>query len=202
MLALSALVLTSCSPKPEAPVDRLQHLASWMEGSFSSRAQSAADSSFADIRLEMAPIWDDRTDGPWLYVEQAEADALTRPYRQRIYHLSHLPDGSLMSAVFELQDPLRFAGAYRDPEAFETLTPDSLIARKGCAVHLAWTDESYRGSTKPGECPSTLRGASYATSDVTVSENGIRSWDRGFDESGRQVWGSEAGPYRFDRARE
>jgi hypothetical protein len=34
---------------------------------------------------------------------------------------------------------------------------------------------------------------------VVIDANGMTSWDRGFDAAGRQVWGSEAGGYRFER---
>ena len=63
-------------------------LGSWMTGSFSSASQaSAAPDDYFDIRLYMVPIWDGRADGPWLYVEQAAASALERPYRQRVYQV-------------------------------------------------------------------------------------------------------------------
>jgi len=52
------------------------------------------------------------------------------------------------------------------------------------------------------DCPSELRGAKYATSEVTISKNGFVSWDRGFDENGNQVWGAEYGGYDFLRVKE
>ena len=59
-----------------------------------------------------------------------------------------------------------------------------------------WT---YQGETRARECPSSLGGASYAVSSVTVRPDGIDSWDRGFDADHAQVWGAELGPYVFDR---
>lgn len=62
-------------PAARAAADEpdLVQLADWMSGSFSSAAQAAEDSAYYDIRLEMAPIWTDRDDAVWLYVEQAMA---------------------------------------------------------------------------------------------------------------------------------
>ena len=71
-----------------ASADELDTLVEWMTGSFSSQAQAQADERYYDIRLEMVPIWTDRDDGRWLYVEQAAASALERPYRQRIYRVA------------------------------------------------------------------------------------------------------------------
>jgi len=183
-------------------VPALPHLASWMAGSFSSAEQAAADSNYFDIRLHMEPIWEERADGPWLYVEQAVASSLERPYRQRVYHVTEPEPGQFVSEVFELPgDPLRFAGAWRADSLLAGVTPEQLIARQGCAVHLRWVPErrTYEGRT-PGEaCLSSLRGAAYATSEVVVSEDGIVSWDRGWDDQGRQVWGAEKGGYVFRR---
>lgn len=195
-----ALLSGACAPAPEPAPTRLDHLAAWMTGSFSSADQAAADTLFLDIRLRMAPVWSHRTDGPWLYVEQAAATDLDTPYRQRIYHLAERPDGVLESAVLEIPDPLRFAGAWRTGD-LGALTPDSLLARPGCSVLLTWDPDGgrYAGSTPGTECLSQLRGAAWATSEVTVTAEGITSWDRGWNAAGEQVWGSRHGAYVFDR---
>ena len=106
-----------------------------------------------------------------------------------------------ISAVYELPgDPLEYAGAWRDPSRFSGLDPQTLVLRDGCQVVLSRSGKSeWSGSTVGNNCESTLRGASYATSEVTLTPQGIRSWDRGYDASGAQVWGAEKGPYVFDR---
>jgi len=69
---------------------------------------------FKDIRLGVARIWKARTDGIWLYVEQAAAESLDKPYRQRVYHLRSLGDGRFQSEIYSLKgNPLRLAGAWR-----------------------------------------------------------------------------------------
>ncbi|MFK7750665.1 MAG: CpcT/CpeT family chromophore lyase [Kordia sp.] len=57
----------------------------------------------------------------------------------------------------------------------------------------------YTGSTNEKECKSTIRGASYATSEVTIKANEIVSWDRGFDSKNEHVWGAEKAGYVFKR---
>lgn len=184
-------------------VSDLDRLATMMTGSFTSEAQAAADTNFFDIRLEMKPIWQHRTDGVWLYVEQAAAQALDKPYRQRVYHVTEQEDGSFKSAVFTMDKPLRFAGAWREIHPLAALTPDSLEEKTGCAVFLKkQKDGSFYGSTVEQGCISVHRGASYATSEVTVTEDGIISWDRGFNNKGEQVWGSEHGGYIFRKTRQ
>jgi len=84
----------------------LVKLAGFMAGSFSSSEQAAADTSYFDIRLRMAPIWSERKDGFWLYVEQAVATHEEKPYRQRVYHLTQLSPTIFESDVFTLRAPL------------------------------------------------------------------------------------------------
>ncbi len=193
----AGFLIMGCEPTQEKDLMRLKDM---MTGSFSSQAQSLADSAFFDIRLEMVPIWQDREDGFWLYVEQAVASHLDRPYRQRVYHVTSLEDGSFSSAVYAMETPLRFAGVWRNDAPLSELTPDSLAAREGCAVILRSSpDGTFSGSTVGKECVSRLGDARYATSKVTVTPDGITSWDQGFNSEDEQVWGAVRGGYVFDR---
>lgn len=173
-------------------------LKSYMSGAFSSELQSKNDSDFYNIHLHMKPIWDDRKDGFWLYVEQAMVSALDKPYRQRIYHVSLLNDTTIVSKVFEMKSPLRFAGAYKNVELLKALTIDSLEARAGCSILLHVQDNgSFVGSTQKQDCLSSLRGASYATSEVIINKTMLLSWDRGWDTNGKQMWGAVKSGYQF-----
>lgn len=196
-------------PAPSLPashaVERsedLNTLQAWMTGSFSSAAQAAADpKNYFDIRLHMTPIWPGRGDAVWLYVEQAAAGRLDKPYRQRIYRLTQTGPNTFLSEVFTLPgDPLTFAGAYANPAMFASVTPDSLTPREGCAIVLHRSqDGSFNGGTSGSGCASDLRGAAYATSQAHITADSLRTWDRGYDDQGAQVWGAEKGPYIFVR---
>jgi len=172
-------------------------LLAWMTGSFSSAEQAETDTNYYDIRLEMIQIWKERNDGPWIYVEQAVAEFKDKPYRQRIYQL--IPENNIVkSIVYSFNDPLRFARDYKKENPLKQLSPDSLKLRNGCAVYLRRiSEDTYKGSTKDKECESVHRGATYATSEVTVKTDRIFSWDRGFDADDDQVWGAEKGGYVF-----
>ncbi|MBL7997685.1 MAG: chromophore lyase CpcT/CpeT [Candidatus Kapabacteria bacterium] len=195
MLCAFALALASCSTS--TPVQRLTSL---MQGSFSSAEQHKRDTAnYFDIRLHVARIWKHRSDGVWLYVEQAIARSIDKPYRQRVYHITQLPDGRFESAVFTMNEPLRFAGEWKKSEPLTSLTPDSLTPRTGCSVFLKADGNSFTGSTDGSLCPSDLRGAKYATSEVTITSDRMVSWDRGFDDKGEQIWGATKGGYQFLR---
>ncbi|MBX3407127.1 MAG: chromophore lyase CpcT/CpeT [Phycisphaeraceae bacterium] len=200
-LAAAALALPACNTGEFRSNGDIAVLTDFMAGSFSSAKQAEKDpENFRDIRLEMARIWPDRADGVWLYVEQAVATSLDRPYRQRVYRLTANADGTLRSDVYTLPEPaLRFAGAWREPARLADLTPQQLDLKDGCAITLTWHPCSslFTGTTTGTGCESTLQGAAYATSEASINAYGMITWDRGFDRAGNQVWGSTAGGYVF-----
>jgi CpeT protein len=205
---LATLVAGGCSSQPRttggaAPIDAAVE---WLSGSFSSQAQSEADpDNYADIRLFMTPIWEARGGGRWLYVEQASASSLDRPYRQRVYRVTAEGPETIRSDVYTLPgDPRRFAGAWRDPSMLDGVTLRDLTLRDGCSILMRYDPDgspegSFVGSTVGDGCASVLRGAEYATSDVVLTPNRLETWDRGYDAGGDQVWGARRGPYVFDR---
>ncbi len=204
---LLALLMAGCgvetssntSPPPiPAEVDRL---ADWLSGSFDSSRQAAGESSaFLDITLNACRIWPDRTDGRWVYVEQAKTESADDPYRQRIYRLRVDDQAELISEVFTFPSGSTPAGgSWRDPASLNAVDPFMLVPRDGCTVHLKLDVDVFSGGTRGTGCESSLNGAVYATSEVEITANRISSWDRGFDAEDRQTWGSEAGPYIFIR---
>lgn len=194
-LTLASACRTTTEPREHADLDRL---VGFMIGSFDSSAQAAIDPDYRDIHLHMARVFQERTDGCWLYVEQAVATAPEKPYRQRVYRV-HEEAGGFVSDVYTLPgDPLRFTGTWRDPSLFQGVTVESLSLKDGCSIHLhVRPDGSFAGSTDGSMCPSELRGAKFATSKVEITQALLSSWDQGFDASGKQVWGAEKGPYQF-----
>lgn len=201
----SALLLWICltpvhASDQRAPADRLAEVSRLLSGSYSSAQQARSDAEYVDVHLHMVPIWAERPGEHWLYVEQALASALDTPYRQRVYHLVE-SEGGVVSEVYTLpDDPLKYAGAWRQPERFSALTPADLKLRAGCAIQLYPQDDgSYVGSTTGQSCASDLRGAAYATSEVRLDAHTLESWDRGYAADGKQAWGAVKGAYRFQR---
>jgi hypothetical protein len=102
------------------------------------------------------------------------------------------------SIVYTVDNEDDLVGDWQVPESFNALPTGDLRLREGCAVILTQqADGTYTGSTDGDSCKSNLRGAAYATSEVTIMPGKIVSWDRGFDASGAQVWGAEKGGYVF-----
>lgn len=183
--------------------DDLREMASRMTGIFSNGEQAAKDSSYAVIITHIKPVWQNKTDGYWFYVEQAAAQSLQKPYRQRVYHIYQQDNYTLVSKVYEIKYPDEYIGAWKDENKIYQLTESMLIDRQGCAVYLHKNkDGDYSGSTQGKECLSSIRGAAYATSEITIYKDKMVSWDRGWNASGQQVWGSEKGGYIFIKSKD
>ena len=79
--------------------------------------------------------------------------------------------------------------------------PENLVLREGCAIVMKVKDGKFVGATGEKSCGSTLRGASYATSEVEIGAELLVSWDRGWDSEDQHVWGAEKGGYHFKKVK-
>ncbi len=204
VLILCVVLLAGCKNTTEETAETvavdtdLESLFEMMQGSFNSEAQALQDSSYFNISLHMYPIWEQH--GNYLYVEQALNSMQDKPYRQRVYEVSRLNDSVISSAVYTLEADSLWIGKWKDPKAFDSISPTELTIREGCAVLLQKISENaFAGATSPTDCKSSLRGATHATSKVEISPGKIASWDQGWNSEGEQVWGAEKGGYIFEK---
>lgn len=174
-------------------------LASHLRGTLSSSAQAAENDDFRPIQLQSCDVAAPGLGSTVLYVEQAVETALDKPYRQRLYVLEEVDEATVRSNIYTLDDPASFVGLCTRGER-RFVHPSEAALKEGCSVDMVLSDGVFRGETGPKSCPSSLRGASFASVAVTVSADGLDSLDRGWDADGNQVWGSESGPYQFRAA--
>jgi hypothetical protein len=187
------------APAPETSEARLFRL---LTGRFDSSTQAAKDPGFHPVQLVTCEVEAPTLGARVLYVEQAMMATPDKPYRQRLYVVeaaSGTPD-QVVSRVFELADPAAKVG-WCDKPAPRTIEPFATTEKVGCAVTLTLKGDRFVGGTVAKGCASALRGASYTTSEVSVGEGDLTSWDRGYDAGDTQVWGAKDGPYVFDRRR-
>lgn len=191
------------SKKEGRPTLSMLRFEQYLTGSFSSYNQSQDDPEYYEIELNMVPIWEDRNDGPWLYVEQAVATSADSPYRQRVYHLKQFGENEFVSTVYSFENPESYALAYLSDEPLADLSPEDLSVRIGCAISVSWdaSQRAFVGSTNGRDCQSSLRGSTYATSEVFLHADRLVTWDRGYNDDGEQVWGAVKGGYLFERVR-
>lgn len=206
LIGLLALYLWGCSGIKGGSVtstvalDPLDRLCATMAGHFDSADQAAADSQFYHISLSMVPVRLSDTVYRWLYVEQALGSSPDKPYRVRLYRLEAMSPGRFVSRVYTLNDETGYEQAWKNPKRKAALDTAAILERAGCAVFIREKgDGVYEGATAVGTCESSLRGARYASSEVWFDATEMRSWDRGYDAFGNQVWGAVSGPYIFKK---
>ena len=190
-------VTPEVTPEPrlvETPSDKVARM---LHGVFNSRKQSESDPSYFNISLIMCRVNAPSYGSTVLYVEQAMASNLSKPYRQRLYVIE--PSGDqVISEVWAPVNASQWVGLCAQP-AVATIPGDAFNLRDGCGVYLTPSVDGATGGTQGQACASSMNGAQYATAKVSVFEDKITSWDQGFAGNGAQVWGATAGAYVFDR---
>jgi len=178
-----------------------------MCGYFSSQAHADTTTNqyIVDVRLHMAQIWDDRNVGEniyWLYVEQAYADNLQSPYRQRIYKVILDPDGKIHDDIYSITSAATYKQGYLNPDIFDNLTMSGLVLKEDCGLTFILNNQNiFEGATSGNGCPATIPGlpqVKYITSVSTIADNYLTSWDRGYSATGAWLMGPDW-PYIFDK---
>ncbi|MCC5794876.1 MAG: DUF1330 domain-containing protein [Chromatiales bacterium] len=197
LLLCLAIAGTSAATASDDTLDMLMRL---QTGSFTSAAQARQDERYDEVIWHIVEIWPGQATGErWIYTEGWLPDAES-PYMQRIARYSQREDGSIVAARYQLPDPSRFIGGWKETERFAGLDRASLVGLPGCETVMARTGpQRFEGGTVGTGCLNTHRGASYAVSQTVLDERGLVNWDRGFAEDGSQRWGPVAGGYRFRR---
>lgn len=191
---------STVAPPQPVPAGAADKVYSLLAGRFDSADQARSSPGFSAIQLVACPA-DVPALGPRvLYVEQAQMDSPDAPYRQRVYSIEpgEPMESAAMSRVFELAVPGSSVGGC-GLSVRPRFTREELVERVGCAVSLHADGKVFRGGTSGRGCPSSLKGATYATSELVLDTLGFRLWDRGFDPGGTQTWGSGSGPSVFVR---
>jgi hypothetical protein len=201
-MMLLSLFIFACTEQPESPEvieqDILAEFKAQLSGRFTSEAQSLTDTSYYSVQLHACSVDVPELGADVLYIEQALVNNIQSPYRQRFYVLSDLGDDWVRSEIYTLSDEDSFVGLCNEDEI--SSFPASVATHKeGCHVVLEWDGDVFFGQTESDSCPSTMGGASYATSIVQTTSSQISSWDQGWDDQGNQVWGAIEGAYLFDR---
>jgi CpeT protein len=200
MTPLILLAAAAAQPDPN-----LADYAATAIGSFSSEAQHRADASYDWAEARVVRIWPERTDGIWLYQEQAivnregmTADAARRaPYFQFVARVTPLSPGVLRRDNFRVLDGAKWLGlTARDPRAAQLSPAD--LAPASCHNRIEKVAIGvYVGRTE--SCANSYKGAAWMQSLSVSTGDSYVNWDRGFDTVGNRVWGPEAGGYVFRR---
>lgn len=218
LLAAFLFLTVQSSAQQRITKEDLTELKNRLEGNFDSQEQSQIDKNFNNISLHMKEVTfstiktkpnlktktkskiktSQKVEGIYVYEEQALMSTPETPFHQCIYFLSRKGDSVISCQVYEMNAPLRFAGAWSDPNKLSKLSPDSLIEMQNCVLFFYKNDDgNYIGNTRYKGCENTSKGAAYKTSEWTVYPSMIISKERGYDSNEKLVWGNEKSGYRY-----
>lgn len=204
MLTMLAFALAAQAAVPAAP-DLAETYAANVTGTYSSAAQHRADPGYDEVEARIIRIWPDRTDGVWLYQEQAiiTQDGLTpeearaRPYFQFVARVTPIGNGLLRRDNFRVLARERWVGVTGSDVRLAALSPADL-APASCHNRIELISPGYWiGRTE--SCNNAFRGAASMESRSISTPAGFVNWDRGLALDGSHVWGPRSGGYVFDR---
>ena len=180
----------------------LIQLCQWMAGDFSNRKQSDDHpKDFAHIHIFFRPLPFEFFNTIGFYSEQAYDYDLWTPYRQGIHRVINKGD-HIYIENYGFPNPMRYAGAGRDPSLLQPLDPTTVKPRGGCNMVFRRKHNSFIGGVEPGNACIIPRDGimTYLMSDVEVTESTWDSLDRGFHPTTHEhLWGSKLGPLTFEK---
>jgi CpeT/CpcT family (DUF1001) len=177
---------------------RVAEVAAWLTGTFETNESAAANGTPEAVRIVIVAVPKSRiaSGALVLYREQAVAPKLDEPSQQRFLRLEEEGDAVRIRA-FDPKDPLIVRGKWRDPSTLALYGVDDMREKPGCAMLLKKSADRWEGGTLGTSCVSAIGNAATMTSTLILSRDGFIQWDRGFDEKGRQTWGSTEGGTRL-----
>ena len=174
-----------------------------LQGVMDTSAQAAANDDSPAVQMTTCPIVFDGDvpeqyqSATFLYQEQALIERIDQPYRQRFLAITPDPlSDSVQSITPRPPNPEQWTGLCDRPYDDRAIQAEDL-GEETCWVFLRSSESGYIGRTPVGGCPTTVRGAIAITNVVVLHDNGMDTWDRGFDADGNQVWGATTTPYQY-----
>jgi CpeT protein len=183
--------------------DLMLTLAHWMAGEFSNQKQAFNDSiNYAHIHVFFRPLPWDFFSGLGFYSEQVYDYDLWRPYRQGVHRFIDRGE-QIYIENYGLEDGMLYAGAGRELDILKTITPSCIKRRYNCSMIFQWEENLFRGRVEGNSCLIEKGGhQTYLVSEVELTEKTFVSLDRGLDiNTHEQVWGSTAGPLKFEKCK-
>lgn len=201
----SVFLLAIATPaQAEIPLgQQVDEVVAHLVGVMDTSAQAAANPSLSSVRMTTCEIKlqgrSPQNDVVYLYQEQALTSDLAKPYRQRFLEISpSVYSQSVISLSFRPAAPEKLVGLCSQPDSARVVEA-SAIGTPVCRVFLKRSGEDYAGRTPIDGCPANVRGAVRITNQITLHKAGMDTWDRGYDASGKQVWGAKAQSYQYRR---
>lgn len=158
-------------------------LKQWLTGVHQSTNETIHNQQI-DLALEVLPIWQERPDGEWLYLESRIIDSNDKPFHQRIVHLVETINGNMRLYNYSIPRASDFAGAYYSPEILSSLTLSQLSLNSSCEFNVKLNkSRNFIAKAEEERCQRGDSDMLFMSTFFTISESYISFLDRDmFDE--------------------
>jgi hypothetical protein len=181
---------------------QVMEVATLLEGVMDTSLQAKANPKRANVQMTTCRVQlvnAKKQNSIFLYQEQAIVPDLNQPYRQRFLEiLPHPLSQTVRSLAYKPTNPSALINFCDRPTAKRKVLLQE-IGNPICSVFLKRSGSAYVGVTPTDGCPANVRGAVRITNRIVLQQTGMDTWDRGFDASGKQVWGAQRDSYQFRR---
>lgn len=199
-ILLAAMLCLGFSPRaqPQNASEDLKKFCLWLQGTYTTSAEAQKDTSRSDVTLRILQLWESRTDAYWFYVEQAMTNKQEKPYRTAVLRITEA-EGKIESKNYKLPHKEFYYGSWKEPSNLSRKISDTSIAPDAiCSIYFKRKNrKKFTGGTGEAKCPNSRKGAKYFTNECSLTESVFYSWDRGWSEDGKLVWGPEDKGYEF-----
>lgn len=202
LLGISLLVGIAIAPPAIAEIELrvvALEVADRLQGVMETTAQANANPNAPRVRMTTCrvTVTDATSDSVFLYQEQALLKTPDQPYRQRFLKIfPNFSNQSVESLSSKPANPTALVG-FCSKAAGDRVVTQQDLGNPVCSVFLRSAGNIFVGTTPTEGCPTNARGAVRITNRILLYKNGMDTWDRGFDASGKQVWGAKAESYQF-----
>ena len=200
LISIIALAVAGCASAVDesgAPKNGLaEALASLMTDTF----QTAPDDPDNTIRDHRVRLTSSAFDGVWLYYQLNTGDDWD-VYRQRVVELAENDDGAVLQKTYRLKEPERFIDAWDKPGLLSSMTAEDIEPFFDDGCEQRWTLNAggeWRGYVDPATCKifSERRQANISIeAEARLDAETYRQTERGFDEDGNKLFGTEPGEF-------
>ncbi|MBM4178423.1 MAG: hypothetical protein FJ211_03710 [Ignavibacteria bacterium] len=175
----------------------VNEVSSWIEGSYSTERQAKQDTAFRNERMEIRRIWMDRTDGVWFVLERFEPEMQSKPFQQRVIHIHGVEENLTEVRTFVWKDASTATELWKNPEKAAQFSVEDIRLQRGCEMYLQRNSSAFFGGTHGTACSGGRAGVSYLNISISIADQSIALWERGYSVDNKQILGSVKGPYYY-----
>lgn len=160
----------------------LELMGQWMLGNYNVDTHANEEAN----QLCVQRIWEDKTNGVWLYCELQNEDN-TQVIQQYIYLASDITYGEYSLDKYVPKKPEGLLGGCKNPELFVGLTPFDLSYMDGCTIFLTYDGFQYAGSSNQRTCKENKESVDYKVKEFYLTTNELTILEKLYDTSGNQL---------------